>query len=149
MDKILVFISVCLLAFVMVSCRSDISENTNTYNYDNGEIKSGDMEQTEYNTVNIYIGSELKYTKKYPNTSSVTVFDLIDTFCREQDIQLSHLDGYINGIDGVLNSADRGWFYYFNGNMPEASAADYTIVKGNDNVIDFKYLKFSEAFPEK
>ncbi len=103
----------------------------------------------KYNTVNIIVNGEVRYTEKYENNSEITVFALLEKLCEDKKIEIKHLDGYVNSIDGLDNNAESGWLYYLNGEMPSVGANDCTILGGFDNTIEFKYLKYSEAFPEE
>lgn len=131
MKKIL-FLILVISSFMLLSCTDGGKQN----------------ETLHYNTVNIIIDGQVKYTAKYENDAQTTALNLLKKICDEFSIDYSHLDGYINAVDGYSNTAQKGWLYFFNGEMPDVGASDYTITKGFDNTIDFKYMKYSEAFPE-
>ncbi len=134
MKKIL-FLVLLVSIFMLFSCAD-------------GKSQHEQNDALHYNTVNITIDRELKYTAKYENNAQTTALDLLEKICNEFSIDFSHLDGYINSVDGYNNTAQKGWMYFFNGEMPDVGASDYIITKGYDNTVDFKYMNYSEAFPE-
>lgn len=144
---------VVIAATVLSSCKSDdtalddVLQNTDDVQQ-NVQVDNNAAE-LHYNTINIIEDGELKYTAKYENDAEITAFELLEKICADQNIEYGHLDGYVNSVDGLDNAADRGWLYYFNGEMPDVGASDYTIIKGFDNTVDFKYMKYSEAFSEE
>lgn len=153
MKKVLITVMIlCMAAFVFVACNDkaevEVPENGAEENIA-VETLEENVEAANHNRISIFIGENIKNTAKYPNTEEITAFELLKKLCDDEGIELSHLDGYVNGIDGYNNTADEGWVYYFNGEMPNVAASDYTILKGHDNVVEFKYLKYSEVFPEE
>lgn len=157
MKKILLLITIAIFAAVtLISCTSndvgeengDMRQNADDTVQDVQGEKEKESSELCYNTINIIEDGELKYSAKYENTEEITVFELLCKICADQNIEYGHLDGYVNSVDGLDNAADRGWLYYFNGEMPDVGAADYTIVKGFDNTVEFKYMKYTEAFGE-
>ena len=161
MKKILfLLLTAVFVVFSLISCNNndlpeqadpkvqqpEVSTSKNNQPADNGvQPEQGDY----YNTINIVIDGEAKYTAKYPNTVEITVFELLKKICEDQNINYQHLEGYVNSIADYNNTATEGWIYYFNGEMPDVGASDCVISKGFDNTLDFKYMKYSEAFPEE
>lgn len=157
MKRILLLATMAIFAaFTLISCTSndvdegngDISQNVDDTAQNVQSENEKEVAELYYNTINIIEDGELKYSAQYENTAEITAFELLCKICDDQNIEYGHLDGYVNSIDGLDNAADRGWLYYFNGEMPDVGAADYTIVKGFDNTVEFKYMKYSEAFGE-
>ncbi|MBE6687913.1 MAG: DUF4430 domain-containing protein [Ruminococcaceae bacterium] len=151
MKKFLFLVIFILLTMLFLASCSN-AENTSI---ENGDITSevgtsGAVfdPNAKFNTISIIVDGEVKYSGKYENNESITAFELLKKFCEDNALEYAHLDGYVNSIAGYNNSAERGWLYFFNGEMPTAPASDYNIVKGYDNTIEFKYMKYSEAFPK-
>lgn len=146
----MMILCVCVFAFAACNEKNEIEAPVNEAdkNVTVANLEEN-AESNHYNTISIFIDHEIKYTAKYPNMGETTAFELLKMLCDNEEIELSHLDGYVNGIDGYSNTADKGWVYYFNGEMPDVGPDNYTIAKGHDNLVEFKYLKYSEAFPEE
>ena len=157
MKKVLITMMIlCMSIFAFAACNEksevEVPENDAEANVTVETLEdnaAAEPQADHYNVISIFIDHNIKNTAKYPNTAEITAFDLLKKICDDEGIELSHLDGYVNGIDGYSNTADKGWVYYFNGEMPDVGPADYTIAKGHDNVVEFKYLKYSEVFPEE
>ena len=142
MKKLLFFTLITLMTiFSLFSCVDSGKKPT-----DNDKNTSG---TAHYNTINIIVNGEVLHTAKYENNAQTTPFDLLVRICQDKKIEYAHLDGYVNSVSGYNNTADRGWLYFFNNQMPDVGASDYKITKGYDNTIDFKYMKYSEAFSEQ
>ena len=153
MKKLLVTLMIlCVSAFALTACNDKTESEANKSEEEENvavETLEENAEAEHYNRVSIFIGNEIMNTAKYPNMGEITVFELLKKLCDDEEIELSHLDGYVNGIAGYSNTGDEGWVYYFNGEMPDVGPESCTIAKGHDNLVEFKYLKYSEAFPEE
>ena len=146
---LLLLILSVLTAIFLVSCQNDaqpVQESEKTVNIN---AEQTEQQAEHYNTINVIINGETAYSAKYGNTAETTPLELLKKLCADNDIEVRHLDGYVNSVAGYTNAMDKGWIFFFNGKMPtDVGASDLKITKGYDNTVDFKYMMYSEAFPE-
>lgn len=144
MKKSIIFAIITLMSVVLLVSCGDNTDASIAPSLEERNIS----DSAQYNTINIIVNGELIHTAKYENNTEITAFDLLKRICEEQGIEYSHLDGYVNSVSGYANTAESGWLYFFNNEMPDVGASDFKITKGYDNIVDFKFMKYSEAFPE-
>ena len=147
MKKVLITLMIlCMCIFTFVSCNEknevETPENNAETNVAVETLEENEESQSEaehYNRISIFIDHEIMNTAEYPNTGEMTAFELLKKICDDEGIELSHLDGYVNGIDGYSNTAEKGWVYYFNGEMPNVGPADYIItILSNLNISNIR-----------
>ena len=145
---LLILILAVFSTVLLVSCKKDIPPIQEP-NVGNSVQAEQEPAAEHYNTINVIINGETVYSAKYGNVAETTPLELLKKLCADNEIEMRHLEGYVNSIAGYTNAVDKGWIFFFNEKMPtDVGASDLKITKGYDNTVDFKYMMYSEAFPE-
>lgn len=91
-------------------------------------------------------GTEILYdagtlVKKSPKAS-----DALKEACRKQEMPYTNTNGLYDGFGGIQSTLESGWLFYFNGDLASQGIEDVPLLENEQNVIEFRYENYSEAF---
>ncbi len=128
-------ISFCLLLVVILSVFSGCVGNDEETTEVPYIVSCVDAEGTEI----LYHAGTL--VKKNPKAS-----DALKEACRNQKVVYTNSGGLYDGFDGIKSTQESGWLFYFNGDLASQGIEDVPLLENEQNVIEFRYENYSEAF---
>lgn len=77
-----------------------------------------------------------------------TAQDALVQACQSKKLAYQNKNGLFDGFGGVESTQEDGWLFYFNGELPEKGVADVLLEDNGENLIEMKFVNYSEAFKQ-
>lgn len=91
-------------------------------------------------------GTEILYDAGTLVKNSPKASDALQEACRNQKLVYTNSNGLYDGFGGIKSTTENGWLFYFNGDLASQGIEDVLLLENQQNVIEFRYENYSEAF---
>lgn len=137
MNKKLILLFPLALAFALLSPKLSTKQTSQTLS------ATPVNQEKSVSKVNLSYGDGKSDTFDYNFEGAKTAFDALEEMADQKSIKIESqkydFGVFIKSIAGYVNSADKAWIFYINGNSADKAADKYELRHGD--VVEWKYIQ--------